>query len=166
MDVDTGVGLWNDYIAPLQGMGYNILGSPATTSAPNGLDWMKEFLPKVAVKPTHICVHWYDVGFDNFKAYVENFHAGTGYLPILITEFACQNFNGGAQCSEGDIWNFVHAAVPWMDSTAYIHGYAPFGALYLARISLVSHEYSHFFPVLRLHEGNARRERSGPAHDV
>jgi len=127
MDVGTGLWMWNTYIAPLKDQGYSILGSPATTSAPNGLVWIMDFLSQVPVKPTHICVHWYDVGFDNFKTYVENYRSNTGYLPILITEFACQNFNGGAQCSEGEVWQFVHAAVAWMDSTDWIHGYAPFG---------------------------------------
>jgi len=132
MSVDEGVALWNQYIAPLQQQGYNILASPATTSAPNGLDWVKEFLTKVQVQPNVITVHWYDTGFAKFKEYVENFHSQTGSRTIWITEFACQNFNGGAQCSEGEIWAFLTEATHWMDGTDWIGAYAPFGALYFA----------------------------------
>jgi hypothetical protein len=45
-------------------------------------------------------VHWYDVTVEGFQQYVEKFHQETG-IDIWITEYACQNFNGGAQCSEG-----------------------------------------------------------------
>jgi len=48
-----------------------------------------------------IPIHWYDTTPDNFKQYVQNFHQQTG-LDIWITEYACQNFNGGAQCSTSD----------------------------------------------------------------
>jgi len=132
MDVGTGVWMWNTYIAPLANQGYNILASPATTSAPNGLVWVMDWINQVAVKPNVITVHWYDVGFPNFKSYVENYHSSTGYRTIWVTEFACQNFNGGAQCSHDDIWAFVTEATRWMDSTEWIGGYAPFGAFYLS----------------------------------
>lgn len=46
-----------------------------------------------------IPIHWYDVDIENFKSYVENFHTQTN-LDIWITEYACQNFNGGAQCTD------------------------------------------------------------------
>jgi len=44
-------------------------------------------------------LHWYDVSVDGFKQYVQNFHDKTGHN-IWVTEYACQNFNGGAQCSD------------------------------------------------------------------
>lgn len=92
-------------------------------------------------------IHWYDTTADNFKSYVENFHAQTG-LDIWVTEYACQNFNGGAQCStsEGKAFPFRHLRVgvrltcilvwalhqtmaPWFDSQDYIKRYAPFGMM-------------------------------------
>lgn len=127
MSVDDGVNMWNTYIGPLQTQGYNILASPATTSAPDGLVWVMDFLEKVWVKPNVITVHWYDVGFPKFKEYVENYYNNTGKRTIWITEFACQNFNGGAQCTEGEIWAFLTEATRWMDGTDWIGAYAPFG---------------------------------------
>jgi Glycosyl hydrolase catalytic core len=128
IDVGTGIYLWNTYIAPLASQGYNILGSPAPTSAPDGLTWLQDFLNGVSVKPNVISVHWYGVGFDSFQQYVTNFYTNTGSRPIWVTEFACQNFIGPSQCSEGDVWNFVKQATAWMDETPWIQGYAPFGA--------------------------------------
>lgn len=130
MDIGTGAWMWNTYIAPLASQGYQILGSPATTSAPDGLTWIQGWLDQVSVKPNVICVHWYDVGFENFQTYVQNFYDNTGRRTIWVTEFACQNFNGGAQCSMDQIWDFVNRATQWMDQTDWIGGYAPFGALY------------------------------------
>jgi hypothetical protein len=127
MDVAHGVYLWNTYIGPLASQGYSILGSPAPTSAPDGLVWVQQFLDQVGVKPNVICIHWYDVGFPKFQEYVTNFWSQTGQRTIWVTEFACQNFNGGAQCNEGEVWSFVQQATAWMDQTEWIGGYAPFG---------------------------------------
>jgi hypothetical protein len=127
MDSGHGVWLWNTYIAPLANQGYSILGSPAPTSAPDGLVWVQQFLDGVSVKPNVICIHWYDVGFPKFQEYVTNFWTNTGQRTIWVTEFACQNFNGGAQCNEGEVWSFVQQATAWMDQTSWIGGYAPFG---------------------------------------
>jgi hypothetical protein len=127
MSVQEGIDLWQSHIAHLANEGYSILGSPATTSAPDGLTWVQAFLEGVSTKPNVITVHWYDVGFPKFKEYVENFHSGTGYRTIWVTEFACQNFNGGAQCSHDEVWAFVTEASRWMDQTEWIGGYAPFG---------------------------------------
>jgi hypothetical protein len=127
MSPDQGADLWNNHIAHLATQGYNILGSPATTSAPSGLQWIQSWLPMVNVKPTVICVHWYDVSFENFQQYVTNFYNGAGQRPIWVTEFACQNFNGGAQCSMDQIWAFVTQAAQWMDSQDWVQMYAPFG---------------------------------------
>jgi hypothetical protein len=52
-------------------------------------------------EPSFVPVHWYDTTPENFQAYVQNFHAQTG-LDIWITEYACQNFNGGSQCSNAE----------------------------------------------------------------
>lgn len=133
MSVGEGVQLWNEFIAPLQNQGYRYLVSPSTTSAPNGLDWVKAFLASpLQVQPNIIAIHWYDVKLEDFKAYAEKYHSETGYKEIWITEFACQNFNGGPQCDDGYIWEFIKGAVLWMDNTDWIGAYAPFGALDLA----------------------------------
>jgi Glycosyl hydrolase catalytic core len=47
--------------------------------------------------------------------------------PILITEFALQNFNGGDQPTSEEIFSFMDQAITWMNSQDYILGYYPFG---------------------------------------
>jgi hypothetical protein len=134
MNVDQGVELWNQYIAPLTGKGYKTFASPATTSAPNGLDWITDFLGRnLNVQPNVITIHWYDKGVQKFKDYVVDWYNKTGQRTIWVTEYACQDFNKGEQCSEGEIWDFLKETTQWMDQTPWIGAYAPFGAWYLAR---------------------------------
>jgi hypothetical protein len=78
---------------------------------------------------------------------------------IWVTEFACQNFNGGAQCNEGEVWSFVQQATAWMDQTEWIGGYAPFGTFRLFSLSFHTPILTFLLLVLRLYEGDARRKR-------
>jgi hypothetical protein len=70
-------------------------------------------------------IHWYDVEFEDFKAYVNKW-AGFG-KPIRVTEFACQNFNGGGQPSMDHIWDFTDKAINFLENDGRIRSYAPFG---------------------------------------
>lgn len=74
----------------------------------------------------YVCVHWYDVKAADFKTYVENWHTTFG-KDIFITEFAPQNFNGGAQPTTDDVWAFYEEVMPWIMQTSYIKGAFPFG---------------------------------------
>jgi len=129
MSPQSGVELWLDIIQPLKAKGYR-LGSPATTSAPSGKQWVQDFLTicNGRCSVDFIALHWYDVGAQNFIDYVTDFH-NTFNLNIWVTEFACQNFNGGAQCSDSDVWNFMQTTTSWMDSTSWVERYAWFGAM-------------------------------------
>jgi hypothetical protein len=73
-------------------------------------------------------LHWYDVSVDGFQKYVQNFHDQTGHN-IWITEYACQNFNGGAQCSDDQSWNLHVQMAAWFDQQDWVERYAPFGAM-------------------------------------
>lgn len=42
MDAATGASMWQTYIQPLANEGYKLI-SPATSSAPSGMTWMKDF---------------------------------------------------------------------------------------------------------------------------
>jgi hypothetical protein len=89
MSVEDGVSAWNSYIRPLASQGYT-LGSPCTTSAPDGFDWVTNFFSQCGgdCGVNEVTVHWYDVKFEDFQTYVEKW-AGFG-KPLRITEFACQ----------------------------------------------------------------------------
>lgn len=119
---------WLEYMQPLAAKGYK-LGMAATTSAPSGLQWVKDFIaacPQCTVD--FVPIHWYDVSASNFQTYVENFHAQTG-LDIWVTEYACQNFNGGAQCSDSETWALHQTMAPWFDAQSYVKRYSPFGVM-------------------------------------
>eukprot|EP00753_Platysulcus_tardus_P017719 PLAT6468.1.p1 GENE.PLAT6468.1~~PLAT6468.1.p1 ORF type:complete len:401 (+),score=-6.10 PLAT6468.1:124-1203(+) len=121
--------LWKQYIDPLKSQGYKLI-SPAVTSAPAGKTWMQDFFK--ACDTCHfdaLAMHWYDVSADAFIAYVEDFH-NTFNLPIWVTEYACQNFNGGAQCSDSEIASFMAQTTNFMDGADYVQAYMWFGAMH------------------------------------
>ena len=123
--------LMKKYISPLADKGWYIIG-PSTTSDPRGLtEWYKEFMsgcPDVFKRLDAVSVHYYDVDVEQFKKYVANWHEVTG-KDIWITEAACQNFNGGAQCSASQARNFLTEMTAWVKKQDYVKAYAPFGAM-------------------------------------
>lgn len=126
MSAQSGAQLWSQYIQPLKNEGYQ-LGSPATTSAPDGMTWMQDFFSAChGCTVDFMAVHFYDDTFAKLQAYLELWH-NTFQLPIWVTEFACQNFNGGPQPSSAEIWAFYTQAIAYMDSMPWVHVYFPFG---------------------------------------
>ncbi|KAI0663045.1 glycosyl hydrolase catalytic core-domain-containing protein [Cubamyces menziesii] len=130
MDPQTAAALWKAHIEPKRSMGYKTC-SPAMSSRPNGFDWMQQFMEACGNECTvdYQCVHWYDIGFDTLKTYLEKYHDLLG-LPIILTEFADQNFNGGGQASMDDIWSFMGQAIKFFDETDWILGACPFGIMH------------------------------------
>lgn len=130
MDVSEGCNLMRKYVVPLKEKGYYIV-SPATSSAPSGLDWMKDFRSScsdVWDKVDAVAIHYYDVSTSGFKKYVTKWH-NEFKKPIWVTEYACQNFNGGSQCSESHAQQFHEEMANWFDSQSYVQAYAPFGIM-------------------------------------
>ena len=128
MSPGEGVALWKQYMQPLAAQGYK-LGAPATSSNPNGLVWVKSFIQQCdGCTIDFIPVHWYDVSASSFIAYVELWHNAFN-KPIWVTEWACQNFNGGAQCSASDVKTFLETTTAWLDQQWYVERYAWFGAM-------------------------------------
>lgn len=126
LGTDAAVSAWYTYIRPRADEGYT-LGSPVTSSNPNGFTWMTEFFQKCGgdCHVDEVMIHWYDVKFVDLKAYVEKW-AGFG-KPLRLTEFACQNFNGGDQPSMDEIWAFTEQAIKYLEGNGDILSYAPFG---------------------------------------
>lgn len=123
-----GVDMWKQYIEPLKSRGVR-LGSPAPSSAPSGKTWLLDFLKECDGGCTvdFIALHWYDVNATQFIAYLEDFHS-TFQHPIWVTEWACQNFNGGEQCSPDEVREFMNVTQSFMDATDWVERYAWFGA--------------------------------------
>lgn len=136
MAAGDSVSYWMNDFLPMRRRGIR-LGGAATTSHPNGLTWSQDF-ERLCVQygnsradctPDFIPIHWYDVSIDGFKQYVQNYYNGVGRKPLWVTEYACQNFNGGAQCSSDQTWALHVQMAEWFDQQDYIERYSPFGAM-------------------------------------
>jgi len=114
--------LWNRHIGPRRAMGYR-LGSPCTTNAPGGLEWIANWINMVGEKPDFIAIHWYGVDINDFKNYAIRTHEMFG-RPIWITEYACTDFSYQRGC---DVWAFTQEATNWMDQQSWIEAYFQFG---------------------------------------
>jgi hypothetical protein len=129
-DLDPGYAaqLWKQYIQPLKAQGYALV-TPACTNAPSGKTWMRAFMN--ACSGCHfdgLALHWYGTDPQQMIAYLQDMHNTFG-LPIWATEFACENFSGGAQCSKDQVWNFMTTVKNFMDGTSWIAHYFAFGVL-------------------------------------
>ncbi|KAK7024343.1 hypothetical protein VNI00_016386 [Paramarasmius palmivorus] len=126
MSPQDAAALWQQHIQPLASQGYQLV-SPACTSDPRSKQWMKDFFSACAgCTFDAIAVHYYDTSADGLIAYLEDFHNTFG-KPIWLTEFACQNFNGGTQCSVEEVQQFMSTTIDFMDSTDWVQQYCWFG---------------------------------------
>jgi len=135
MSPGDSVSYWMNEMVPLRAKGIS-LGSAATTSAPSGLQWILDFKQACVgagnsdadCTPDFVPIHWYDVTPENFQQYVQNFHDKTG-SNLWVTEYACQNFNNGPQCSNDQTWALHQQMADWFDQQPYVLRYAPFGMM-------------------------------------
>jgi O-glycosyl hydrolase len=128
MDPRHGADLWKEYLQPLKALGYYLL-TPPTSSNPNGYDWVKEFVKYCeGCYFDAVATHWYDVKAEDFIAYQKKWHDGFG-KDIWCTEFACQNFRGGKQCTYDETVKFMATVTEWMDNTEWMVAYFAFGAM-------------------------------------
>ncbi|KAI4524165.1 fungal hydrophobin [Schizophyllum commune Loenen D] len=129
MSPEEAVKLWQEHIQPKKDLGYKLV-SPATSGNPAGKEWMQKFYDQCQGCTFDAqAVHWYDIDAQNFIDYVNDYHDRFGY-PVFVTEFADQNFNGGAQASMDDIWAFKAAVTPFLENTDWVLGYFPFGFMH------------------------------------
>ncbi|WFD24409.1 hypothetical protein MEQU1_003109 [Malassezia equina] len=131
MSVGAACGLMRDNIVPLKKDHSFYIVSPSTTSAPSGKKWMQNFRQQcsdVWDDIDAVAVHYYDTNVTAFQEYVRDWH-DTFNKPIWVTEYACHNFNGGAQCSDVDTFVFQKAMSTWFDQQDFVEAYAPFGVM-------------------------------------
>ncbi|GJE84660.1 glycoside hydrolase family 128 protein [Phanerochaete sordida] len=129
MDPGAAATFWQQQVNPRAGMGYDIWG-PAVTSSARGETWMDNFLAACAGACTfsHNSLHFYDTDPQALITYVEHWHQKYG-KPIVLTEFACQNFGGGAQADMDQVWAFYQTVIPWLMAQDYVTAIIPFGFL-------------------------------------
>ncbi|CAE6408215.1 hypothetical protein ACGC1H_001613 [Rhizoctonia solani] len=128
MSAQDGATLWNTMIKPLKNDGAKLV-SPACTSAPSGKTWIQDMMNACGsdrCKFDFLAIHWYGTSIESFKAYVDDFWA-TFKIPIIVSEYACQDFSGGAQCTKQQTIDFHHTMAVWLDQHEGVAMYAPFG---------------------------------------
>ncbi|OBZ76429.1 Alkali-sensitive linkage protein 1 [Grifola frondosa] len=129
MSPQSAAALWKQYIQPKKALGYKLL-TPAMSSRPNGNQWMTDFIAACdGCTFDGQAVHWYDIGADKLQSYLTTYYNQL-HLPIYLTEYADQNFNGGAQATLDEVFTFQEQITKWMDETDWIHAYCPFGAMH------------------------------------
>jgi hypothetical protein len=129
IDATTAAGLWKQYMEPLKAKGYKV-GSAATSSNPNGMTWMQDFFTACdgGCNPDFMAIHWYDISVESFESYVTEWYTAFN-LPIWVTEFAYQDFNGNDQGDLATIQSFMGTVTSWMDQQSYVESYCWFGAM-------------------------------------
>jgi hypothetical protein len=129
MDPGYGASLWKEYLEPLKNEGYELV-APTTSSNPNGRVWVDAWYKACGggCNPDYHGVHYYDITAQGMITYMQAWH--TAYnKPIMATEFACQNFNNGAQCSVSQTDAFWKTVVEFMESTEWVTAYFGFGVM-------------------------------------
>jgi len=128
-----GASLWKTYIQPLASQGYRLI-SPAPTNAPSGEVWLKDFIAACnGCTIDGIATHFYGTDAEHLINHINRYHQVFN-KPIWLTEFACQNFSGGAQCSTDQIWAFMKRTTQYMDGQDWVAYYSWFGMYSRPRI--------------------------------
>ncbi|KAF7797530.1 hypothetical protein EIP86_008730 [Pleurotus ostreatoroseus] len=128
MSPQDAANLWQQQFQWRTSQGYE-LWSPAVTNAPDGETWMDEFLAACSgCSVSAMALHIYTTNAQDVISYVEHWHSKYN-RPIVITEFACQNFGSGSQASMDEVWAFYQTVVPWLMSQDYVTAFFAFGFL-------------------------------------
>lgn len=119
--------IWMSVGDPLKNQGYSTLVTPAVTSAPEGVQWMQDFLKACTnCRFTAMALHYYGIDSQGMIEYLTNMH-NIFHMDIWVTEFACQDFVHGTLANAGQISTFMENVVAWMDKTPFIQKYFPYG---------------------------------------
>jgi hypothetical protein len=120
--------IWRKYMLPLRKRGYNLI-SPAVTSAPSGLKWLKAWKKECPScwKSINggVALHYYGKSATGFKNYMNKAHKELG-KPIHITETACEDFTGN-KCSAKQAADYMNSVTSWAMKTSWVRSIFYFG---------------------------------------
>ncbi|KAG8945280.1 hypothetical protein FRC04_001057 [Tulasnella sp. 424] len=126
-----GAAQWKQYLEPLKADTGVRLGSPAPTNAPDGKQWLYDFLGACGGNCTvdFIALHYYGINATDFINHVTDYH-NAFQRPIWVTEWACQNFGDPklGQCSDKEVSDFLETTQSWMEKTDFVERYSWLGA--------------------------------------
>ena len=130
--VSLAVREWLRCIEPLRKQGVRC-GSPGISSAPQGVQWLKDFLREIRAGGGDIdfyAFHWYGETLGQFYDYIWSTHHQLGPdKPVWITEFAPTNWSKENPLSKEHVEKFARESVKYLDSLDWVERYAWFGAM-------------------------------------
>jgi hypothetical protein len=96
-------------------------------------EWMEQFMGNATaacMRVDYIGVHWYGgTNLQAFQDYMINLHNKFG-LPLLVTEFSPADWQAQTMAqnrhSPYKVLSFMKEALPWLEKTSWIEGYAWF----------------------------------------
>lgn len=127
MNPQQGAALWRKFMLPLKARGYRLL-SPAVTSAPSGVKWLKEWkrqCPSCWKSIDGLALHYYGKSASGMQQYIANMHK-TFNKPIHVTETACEDFSPN-KCSAAQAERYMNDVTGWALKTDYVHSIFYFG---------------------------------------
>ncbi len=135
LPVKEAVSLWKQFVLPAKAEFDIRLGSPGTSSDPEGQVWLQYFfnLLNGLDAVDFIVVHWYGNDVYALKTYLadmyEKFHK-----PLWLTEFAYSHTDNtiGAMAASAmnEVEEFMREAIPFLDRCPYVERYAYSGAMH------------------------------------
>ncbi|KZV69153.1 glycoside hydrolase family 128 protein [Peniophora sp. CONT] len=126
------VSMWKTYMAPLKSQGYKLISAAPAT----GPKWLQDF--RTACKNQGVDCSWdytaghiYTTSVDSFKTVATSYHsADFDWAPVMITEYACQDYSGkNQQASSDQIYSFMTSTKSWLDAQDFIAAYFYFAPM-------------------------------------
>lgn len=129
LDPTTAAQLWMQNILPLSSQGYTSIWAPAVTSADSGVPWLQAFFKACqGCTFTGMNLHIYATNSADMINYLMHMHSIFN-KDIRVTEFACESFTNGPQCTQDQAFAFMSNVTEWMDQTDYIKKYFAYGIM-------------------------------------
>ena len=115
---------WQSQMVPLRNSKKSKLVSPSCASDPQGQNWIKDFLNRVAQHPPdYLGLHYYGTDAAAAIKYIEEMHKEHPKMPVIVSEIASIS-RDAKQVDE-----FTVKMANWMDSTPWVHEYGFFGCM-------------------------------------
>ncbi|KAK5717571.1 hypothetical protein LTR17_016014 [Elasticomyces elasticus] len=133
VDVELAAKEWLRCIEPMRKAGIRC-GSPGISSAPQGVQWLKEFLKKIKEGGSDVdfyAFHWYGVELGQFYDYLWStyYQMPDQTKKVWVTEFAPTNWDTNNPLPKEHVEAFAKDSVAYLDGIEWIERYAWFGAM-------------------------------------
>lgn len=128
MDIPTAVATWLELMEPFAGKAKLVAPAVTNVGAPAGLTWLEQFLGNCSQCTIDaVNIHWYSnkwAGVSYLQQQVRAARALANGRDLILSEFGLDDSAGAY--TEGDLMDFLEAALPWLDVQDDVIRYAYF----------------------------------------